>query len=159
VFSTWNSIIPPKYFKKKKVVDLKIKLISSEEERKKEEKNHKYLKELYNKDEQTIKDMKTVNKERKKKINEMEITLSNKEPKLKPLPKEKSQEEIELEKALHIKKYNYDFQKLEIIYIIKVDYVNYLKNWRRNEEIVIMFVKLIIIFHICSILNIIYVLQ
>jgi hypothetical protein len=49
---------------------------------------------LYNKDEQIINSMKMVNKERKKKINDLEIALSNKEPKLKPFPKEKSQEEI-----------------------------------------------------------------
>jgi hypothetical protein len=52
-----------------------------------------------------------VNKQRKKKINELEIALSNKEPKFKPLPKEKSQKEIELDNALHTKKYNYIFQQ------------------------------------------------
>jgi hypothetical protein len=57
-----------------------------------------------------------VNKERKKKINELEIALSNKEPKLKPLSKEKSQEEIELENALHTKQHNYIFQQTNFNY-------------------------------------------
>jgi hypothetical protein len=51
------------------------------------------------------------NKERKKRINEFKIALSNKEPKLKPLPKEKSQKEIEEENALHIKANNYNFKQ------------------------------------------------
>jgi hypothetical protein len=50
--------------------------------------------------------MKMVNKERKKKINELEITFSNKKLKLKPLPKEKRQKKIEEENGLHTKKYN-----------------------------------------------------
>jgi hypothetical protein len=44
--------------------------------------------------------MKIVNKDRKKLINELEIVLSNKEPKLILLPKEKSQKDIELENTL-----------------------------------------------------------
>jgi hypothetical protein len=75
IFSTWNTIIPSDYFKKKKKVEPKVKLITNEEERKKEEEN--------------INNMKMVNKERKKQINELEIAFSNKEPKFKPLPKEK----------------------------------------------------------------------
>jgi hypothetical protein len=91
---------------------------------KKEEENLKLLKVLCNKDEQIINNMKMVNKERKKQINELEIALSNKEPKLKPLLKEKSQKEIEEENALHTKKYNYNFQQIN----------NNYKNLENNIE-------------------------
>jgi hypothetical protein len=46
MFSTWNAIISPDYFKKKKIVIHNIKLITNEEERKKEKVNLKHLKEL-----------------------------------------------------------------------------------------------------------------
>jgi hypothetical protein len=99
-------IEPPDYFKKKRIIEPKIRYITNDEERKKEEENLKQLKELYNKIEQKINNMKIENKERKKRINELESALLNKEPKLKPLPKEKSQKEIEEENELHIKAVN-----------------------------------------------------
>jgi hypothetical protein len=66
IFSTWNINIPSDYFKKKKIIELKVRLITNDEERKKEEENLKHLKELYKKDEQTINDLKITNRERKK---------------------------------------------------------------------------------------------